>query len=319
MNVISHDLGGTKLTSAIIDHEGTVHTKLTGSVPGRGGDATGDLICRTTEDLLDHAQREKMPVSAIGVAVPGIYRPDSGTVWAPNIPGWKDYPLRSRIQSAINRREVTIQVDSDRACYILGETWKGIAQGYDHAIFIAVGTGIGAGILIDNRILQGAQGIAGATGWMALDRPFKSEYTLCGYFEYHASGTGIVTAARGYLKDWPQYDGELRKIPSKDLTAREVFESHDRDDPIAIRVLSECVQLWGMAVANFVSLFNPEIIVFGGGIFGPGARFLDQIRSEAERWAQPISIHQVQIVQSALGGDAGLMGAGRLAFLSTDR
>jgi glucokinase len=80
-------------------------------------------------------------------------------------------------------------------------------------------------------------------------------------------------------------------------------------------VLDNAIALWGMAAANLVSLFNPEIIVFGGGIFGPAVRFLDRIRAEAKRWAQPIAIGQVSFVASTLGGDAGLFGAGRLAMI----
>jgi glucokinase len=83
---------------------------------------------------------------------------------------------------------------------------------------------------------------------------------------------------------------------------------------IARRVLDDAVELWGMAAANLVSLFNPETIVFGGGVFGPAVRFLDRIAAEAKRWAQPIAIRQVRFVASTLGGDAGLYGAGRLAL-----
>jgi glucokinase len=86
---------------------------------------------------------------------------------------------------------------------------------------------------------------------------------------------------------------------------------------MAVAVLDNAIELWGMAAANLVSLFNPEIIVFGGGVFGPAARFLDRIRDEARRWAQPIAIEQVRFVVSTLAGDAGLFGAGRLAMLAT--
>jgi len=92
-----------------------------------------------------------------------------------------------------------------------------------------------------------------------------------------------------------------------------VLAAHDEGDPIAVRVLDEAVAYWGMTVANLVSLFNPDTIVFGGGVFGPAVRFLERIREEATRWAQPISIRQVSLQASQLGEDAVLYGAGRLA------
>ncbi len=85
-----------------------------------------------------------------------------------------------------------IRIDNDRACYILGETWKGSATGCKHAIFLSVGTGIGAGILVDGKVLRGANDIAGSIGWMALTDPFLQEYVKYGCFEYHASGPGIT-------------------------------------------------------------------------------------------------------------------------------
>ena len=112
----------------------------------------------------------------------------------------------------------------------------------------------------------------------------------------------------------PEYRGELRAIAPNDLTAHDVFAALDRGDAVAARVIAEAVQFWGMAAANLVSLFNPETIVFGGGVFGPAVRHLDRIRDEAARWAQPIAMQQVRFVASALGGDAGLYGAARLAL-----
>ena len=98
-----------------------------------------------------------------------------------------------------------------------------------------------------------------------------------------------------------------------ELSTSHVFEAFDRRDPIALQVIDDAIQFWGMATANLVSLFNPETIVFGGGVFGPAVRFLDRIGEEARRWAQPIAMQQVRLVASTLGGDAGLYGAARLA------
>jgi glucokinase len=287
----------------------------------------------------------RLKLSAIGVSVPGISHAKTGKVWAPNIPGWDDYPLRRELLAALPDKRIPIVIDSDRAAYILGETWRGGAKGCRNAIFLAVGTGIGAGILIDGRILRGAYDIAGAIGWLALDRPFRPEYVGCGCFEYHASGAGLAKVANEILAQRPgplpntpslhasnptihkSTNPSLRRSTTPSLhhsatasfvSARDVFSAYGRGDPVSKEVLAQAVEFWGMAVANLVSLFNPEMVIFGGGVFGPAAQFLGDIYAEAQKWAQPISIKQVKLEASKLGGDAGLYGAGCLALQVAD-
>jgi len=108
------------------------------------------------------------------------------------------------------------------------------------------------------------------------------------------------------------YAGEL--LTKTDLSASDIFAASDAGDHIAMKVLDNAVELWGMAAANLVSLFNPAMIVFGGGIFGPAAKLLDRVEAQARKWAQPIAINQVQFVVSSLGSDAGLYGAARLGM-----
>lgn len=309
MNVVAMDLGGTKLASAIVSKNG--------EILGRGhallGEHTGRAVGRLVIDECRARVAESLdgPPAAIGVVVPGISHADSGTVWAPNIPGWEDYPLRDELQAAVGPA-IPVIVDSDRAGCIVGETWRGAAVGARDAIFLTVGTGIGAGILVNGRVLRGHDDIAGAIGWLALDRPYEDHYEACGCFESHASGPGLTSAARRLLAGDDNYHGELRD--SGELSTARLFEAYDRSDPVARRVLNDAIQFWGMAVANLVSLFNPETIVFGGGVFGPATRLLDRIAMEARRWAQPIAMTRVRLVPSALGGDAALYGAARLAL-----
>ena len=314
MPVVAVDLGGTKVASALVAESGEILAREHAALGGRAGGDVASLLAGQCDALAARARDRGIDApAAVGVVVPGIYRAARGTVWAPNIPGWDDYPLRDELQRALGPA-MRVVVDSDRAGCILGETWRGAAAGARDAIFLAVGTGIGAGILADGRVLRGHADIAGAIGWLALDRPYLERWTRCGCFEYHASGPGLVNVARDLLERTPAYRGELREIGSDDLSTARLFEAYDRADEIAVRVFDEAVEFWAMATANLVSLFNPETIVFGGGVFGPAVRFLDRIRAEARRWAQPISIQQVSIVASALGGDAGLYGAARLAM-----
>jgi glucokinase len=196
----------------------------------------------------------------------------------------------------------------------LGEAWQGNARGCSDAIFLSVGTGIGAGILIDGKILRGSNDIAGCIGWMALQRPYNVKYKDCGCFEYYASGEGLPKLAMELLKKADDYSGEFAVQPFKHITSPDLFLALERGDAIAIRTINIAVEYWGMAVANLVSLFNPEKIIIGGGVFGPAVSLIPAIRDEAAKWAQPVSINQVTIDGSLLAGDAGLYGAGYLAL-----
>jgi len=342
MAVIGIDLGGTKINGAVFDKEGNRLYQTSYLLGGRKGAEVGRLVTQTISELL------QIPVTsaieAIGICVPGISK--DGLVWAPNIPEWGDiehfYPLQQEVEDFLtstgdylnktqiftynaidkNPRESalsafqspSIQIAGDRSCYILGEIWKGAAQGAKDAVFIAVGTGIGMGILANGRIIDGYAGISGAAGWLALDMKYEADYVQYGCFESNASGNGIARCAQALLKENVFKDSILKTYPVESITAHEVFDAWAKNDPLAMQVINKAVQLWGMAAANVVSLLNPEIIVWGGGVFGPAAQLLNRIYEEACRWAQPIAIKQVRFEVSQLGGGAGLYGAGRLAM-----
>ena len=304
MPVAGLDLGGTKLAVAAFSDDGDVLHREVVPLAGRTGSAVGELIASQIRSL-----RKTHRCTAAGVCIPGLYRASRGTVWAPNIPGWDDYPLLDELTQVSDAR---IAIDSDRAAYILGETWRGAARGIHDAIFLAVGTGIGAGVMSGGRVIRGHGDVAGAIGWLALDRPFAPRFVQHGCFEDQASGPGLVRVALDLMADDPGYAGPL--LTKSSIDASHIFAAHAEGDRIAMKTLDNAVELWGMATANLVSLFNPEMIVFGGGIFGPALQFLDRIKVEAKRWAQPIAIEQVRFAGSELGADAGLYGAGYLAL-----
>jgi len=314
MPVIALDLGGTKLAAALLSNEGDLLFIETAPLEKRNGPEVSHLILQQANDLIKKAANENITVSSLGICVPGIAYTKTGRVWAPNIPGWNDYPLLNELQKGLENKQLNIKIDSDRACYILGEVWKGNARGCRDAIFLAVGTGIGAGILVNNQVLRGANDIAGAIGWLGLSKPFDNKFIPCGCFEYNASGEGIVKVAKEMMAEGHFKQSILMDIDSGSLTAKDIFDAYDKRDQLAVTVLNNAIEYWGMAVANLVSLFNPEKIIFGGGVFGPALIFLDAIYNEAKKWAQPISIGHVQLVGSALGNDAGLYGAGYLAL-----
>jgi glucokinase len=311
MPLLAIDLGGTKLALAVFSRDGDLLYEEKINLDGRKGTQVGRLIAATVAANLDKQRSKGEQIKAIGASVPGIYHRNEGTVWAPNIEGWENYPLLNEIKSVAGN--IPVIIDSDRACSILGEWWKGVAQNCSDAIFLAVGTGIGAGILTGGRILRGANDIAGAIGWMALERPFRYDYKDCGNFESISSGEGIVSMARKILSEKKEYNGLLRANPVDALTAFDIFEAYEKKDEVAEELLQHCIQTWGMAVANLVSLFNPQKIIFGGGVFGPAIKFIPDIKKEAMKWAQPVSMQYVTIEKSALNAHAGLYGAAWIA------
>jgi glucokinase len=312
MALLAFDLGGTKLATAVFNEQGNILFREITHLEKRKGNEVAELITSTFCSIPDAIRLSGDEIQSIGISVPGIYRSKTGTVWAPNIPGWDDYPLLDEVKKVAGNIPVTI--DSDRACYILGEVWKGNAKECRDAIFLAVGTGIGAGIMIEGNVLRGAHDIAGAIGWMALDRPFKEEYISCGCFEHYTSGEGIAKQAKQFLQEEKNHLGELKDKRIEEIDCRDVFNAYENRDEIAMRVIQSCIEFWGMASANLVSLFNPEKIIFGGGVFGPAIPLIPQIKAEASKWAQPISIQQVSFETAALGTDAGVYGAGYLAL-----
>jgi glucokinase len=296
------DVGGTKIAGAAFNNSGKIVCRKHVKIEGKKGQQVSELILTVIKSLQEYLSEHSLMLKAVGVAVPGIVNADQ-TVWAPNISGWDRFPLYQVLRNYLPD-QVALVMDNDRACYILGEAWQGAAVGCKHAIYLGIGTGIGAGILIDGIVLRGQSDIAGAIGWMALTDHHIPPYDMHGCFEHHASGNGIASLAR------QEYEHASDQVTS--LTTARVFDLYAENDPVAINVLNRAVKFWGKAAANLVSLFNPERIIFGGGVFGPGANFLDDILVEARKWSQPISIQQVKLVKTKLEDDAGLYGAGFL-------
>jgi glucokinase len=287
--VVAVDVGGTKIAAAVVDSEGKIHEKIKLKVDR---DRSVEQVAEAAAQAVAAADVGWESVDAVGVDVPGIYYPRTGLVWAPNLPGWGRIPLRSLLEARLPRQ---IVVDSDRSAYVLGEQWMGAARGFRDVVFVAVGTGIGAGIVMDGRLCRGAEGIAGAVGWFAVNPEKKEIYKQVGCWEAEAAGPAV--ARRGGAE-----------------SAERVVEAARRNDPEAKRVLGETVRWLAMGIANLISVLNPEIVVLGGGLMQAGDLLLEPLRREVPEWAQPLAAESVRIELTKLGEDAGLLGAARLAL-----
>jgi len=309
------DVGGTKISAALFTARGWMSGRKRVAIDRGSPEMPVRQISDLIRSLENQARRKGGVLRAIGICIPGVVFARSGRVWAPNIPGWNDFPLRDRLAV---KTKTTLLLDSDRSAYVLGEQWRGAARGKKDVVFLAVGTGIGAGILSGGRLVSGSRGIAGAVGWFALDPRFREEYAAMGCFETEASGGAIGQKAREFL-----YPGEISLIRDivkgkiDRVTAETVVGAARAGDPLALYILETAVTYLGMGIANIVSILNPEMIVLGGGLFQAGELLLRPIRKEFKRWAQPLAAKEVRIVLSALGEDAGLYGAAKLAWDST--
>jgi len=287
------DLGGTKASFAVIDASGAVLARTKRPSHENGAAVSFAVLAEAAGETVAAAGLGWSDVRAAGLVVPGIYNPATGTAWAPNLWGRDEVPLRDVLGPHL---PVPLVVDSDRSGYVLGEAWQGAARGCRDVVFLAVGTGIGAGILSDGRLVRGHGGIAGAVGWFALDPRWREDYARTGCFEAEAAGPAFA-----------------RRLGA--ASAEESSEAARRGDPAARRAVDETVEWLAMGIANLVSTLNPEVVVLGGGLMQAADLFLDPVRSAFVRWAQPLAAPQCRIELTQLGEDAALFGAARLALL----
>jgi glucokinase len=296
--VFAADLGGTKLAAALVNREGKIIARAVEPVDTTSAGAPIAQIVGLAAALSPEAPKEKFRAAA--VAVPGQVR-RSGTVWAPNLPGWESVPLASRLRRQLG---VPVAVESDRNCAVLGEVWRGGARGKRDAIVLIVGTGIGAGIVAGGQLLRGAHELSGCAGWMVVSNDGNEQFARIGCLEALAAGPAIAR--------------EAQRVPPKsyggDITALTVAESARHGDASARAIFTRAGEMLGLGMANLISLFDPEVVILAGGLAAAADLFFDAMRNAALRAAQPLAARQVQIKISKLGGDANLLGAAHLAW-----
>jgi len=305
--VLAADLGGTKVAAALVNRKGKVLARKSVSVDASSTLAPVKQIVELARKLAG-GKVVRGRIAAMGVAVPGLVRRD-GTVWAPNLPGWKRMALARRLHQALG---VPVVVESDRNAAVLGEAWRGAARGKNDAIVLMLGTGIGAGILSGGRLVRGAHELSGCVGWMVVTDQHGPETQGVGQLESLAAGPAIASAAKRKLAQG--IGGLLEEIPAEAINAYEVAAAARRGDVASIEVYLEAGRLLGYGVANLVSLFDPEMVVIGGGLAKASDLFLDALRKAMKERAQPISGKQVRVVVSRLVDKANLLGAAWLAW-----
>lgn len=275
------DLGGTKLAAALVDDEGRVLQKVREPVDQTHNRSAVAQLARVIDSFAE-ARPE-----AIGICIPGIADSRTQTVWAPNIKGWDHIPLT---QLLARPGGPPIVIESDRNAAVLGEVLYGAAVGKNDVVFLIIGTGIGAGILVAGQVLRGARDIGGAVGWIPVWTDEEKRH-----FEDVAAGPAIEREAH------EQFHLEGCKVP-------QLVELARSGHPRVQELLANVGKAIGQVLSVLVSTLNPEMIVLGGGVAHAWDLLAPSALETMKLWSQPIAVRQVQIVVSTLGEDAGILG-----------
>ena len=308
-NVLAIDLGGTKCSAAVVDRKGRILSRRSVLVDLGSRLAPIRQIVQLARDLAE-GMRPKEHFAAAGIAVPGLVR-RNGTVWAPNLPGWERVPLANRLKRSL---KIPVVVESDRNAALLGECWRGAARGRSDVIVLMIGTGIGAGIMSGGRVVRGAHELSGCAGWLTVSLDGNSNSSATGQLESLTAGRSIGNAVRKRLQEGEA--SSLSRYDASNITAREAAAAARKGDQLASDIFHQAGKLLGFGVANMVSLFDPEIVIIGGGMAEAADLYLDSLRDAMLERAQPLAARQVKLTVSKLGDGANLLGCARLAWQS---
>jgi glucokinase len=313
--VLAIDLGGTKIFAAIISNKGQVMAKercLTLANEGPG--VAINQILSAIDRLLSQRNIDLSQLDSISVGAAGAIDFDKGLVTSsPHLPGWHDVPLRDIVKG---KYKVNTFLINDASAAALGEHHFGAGQGVDNLILLTVGTGIGGGIIINGRLYSGASGSAGEIGHMTIDvNGPRCDCGNNGCLEALVSGTAVAKEAIKRIRQGER--SSLTEIVGgkiENITAEEVSIAAQAGDSLAAEVILKAATYLGVGIANLVNIFNPEMIIIGGGIAKMGDLLLNPARQVVRERAFQLSAQAVQIVSAQLGDDAGVLGAAVFAF-----
>lgn len=301
------DLGGTTTKFGIFDMDGNLHKRW--RIPTDTSDAGRYILKNTANSLkekLEQFQIMDSQVEGIGVGVPGLVTGDGNVTIAANL-GWKNVHVAQELRE-LSGKPVIVSNDANVAA--LGEMWQGSAAGHKSLVMITIGTGIGGGVVIGGRIVNGLYGAGGEIGHMPIvhDETSRCGCGRIGCLEQAASATGMINAAKRYL-DESNENSLLRDM--EPITLPSIFEAAKAGDSISVRVISRAGRFLGLAMAAVTSVLDPEIYIIGGGVSKAGEYFLDIIK----KYYKENVLHackDTEIKFAELSNDAGIYGAARM-------
>lgn len=306
---IGIDLGGTKMAGAAADSEGSLLTRETVPTPKEGGgkvlEALKSLVTRLAKG---------MAVETIAIGIPGLVDLDTGSVVSAGNLKWLQVPLVSILQKEFPKALIYIDNDVNVAAY--GELRFGAAQNCRDFIYVTVGTGIGGGIFMDGRMLQGPRWVAGEVGHMVM-QPEGLPCSCGGQGCLETLAAAPAFAREGRLEAIKDPGSLLHRLAAEnggEISAKILSLAYDEGDAAAIKAFDRSAGWLGVGMASLVNIFNPSLLVIGGGVSLAGEKLLKIVRQKIAKHAMEVQGKHVQVVTSGLGDEAGLFGAMALAI-----
>ena len=308
------DLGGTKILTAVTDAHGRILSRDHCATPAaKGQDAVIESLVKSGRRALEQASVAASALDAVGVAAAGPSNAETGILLtSPNLPGWQDVPLRDTVEKEL-RKETFLVNDANAAA--LAELRYGAARGARNYVYVTIGTGIGGGIVVDGEMYTGVGGTGGEVGHMSID----DSGPLCncgsrGCWETLASGTALATEARHRIKEGARTSilnhagGDTEKV-----TASVVHKAAQAGDSLANEIIARTGYYVGVGLANLVNIFNPEMIVVGGGLASMGDMLLRPAFEVAAHRAFKQAYQKVRFARAELGQNSAVVGAAAFA------
>jgi len=318
--ILGIDLGGSKILTAVTNSQGKMLSRDHSITPAsKGHEAVIQSILGSAHRALEQANVAISELTVVGIGAPGLSNPETGILFtSPNLPGWQDIPLRNIIQERLGKKTFVI---NDANAAALGEFYFGAARGVRNFIYITLSTGIGGGIVIDGKIYSGAIGAAGEVGHMTID----DDGPICncgnrGCWETLASGTALAREARHRIEEGVRTsileyaEGDVEKV-----TAQVVHSAAEQGDSLAKELIARTGYYVGVGLANLINIFNPELIVIGGGLSNIGDMLLKPAFKVAGERAYKEAFHAVRFASAGLGRNSGVLGAAAFALKEMKR
>ncbi|MDM5201298.1 ROK family transcriptional regulator [Fictibacillus enclensis] len=309
-HVIGIDMGGTKVRAGICDLDGQLLAVDEFPTPTQKKSLLKALK-QNVENLLNQASLNPDDILGMGIGAPGMTDTERGVVIdAPSL-SWTQYPLKKEAEALF---PWPVMVENDVNVAVLGEQWLGAAKGMNHVVLISIGTGVGCGMLINGQLYRGATWAAGEIGYMVTDMvKARSEdlpppHVGYGHLEQYVGGAGIVQSMKQELKDQPE------SLFPNNFSAKDVFQKAKDGDRAAGKVIDEVIDHIGFAVANMISIINPEVVLLGGGISRSADWFLPRIQKTIQDFASV----SAPVLPTALGENLGVVGAVSLVLRETE-
>jgi glucokinase len=309
--VIGVDMGGSKLLAGLVDQELSVHHIVQRRLSGL--DQSG-LLRTAAEAVQEAAGPAPSEISGVGFGIPCLMDRRTGRArMAVNLPlAELDFG-----QVMADRLELPVVVDNDANLAALAEHAAGAARGCSDAVVLTIGTGIGGGVIAGGELYRGATGVGAELGHMVIDLngpPCQGSCPNRGCLEVLASGTALAREARRVASERPGSALAGARAEGKELAGPLVTELARAGDPVALGVLELIGTRLGVGVTSLVNIFNPQVVVIGGGVMAAGELLLEPVRAVVAARALPPSREEVRILPAAFGAEAGMVGGAALAL-----